>query len=111
MRDGIHERYGRELHIVSAGLLRPLKQVLSSAATILIRDGELELNPAVFAAEVEAFWLDARHLMNDLSDRCGAALVVAAPAGSGFVVIAADDLLECERVAGRREILDSRVCC
>ena len=46
----IHECYERELHIVSSGLLRPLKQVLSAAATILIRDGESELNPAVFAA-------------------------------------------------------------
>jgi len=46
----IHERYERELHIVSTGLLRPLKQVLSAAATILIRDGGAELNPAVFAA-------------------------------------------------------------
>ena len=63
------------------------------------------------ASDVEEFWLDARHLMNDLADRWGAALVVAAPAASGFVVIAAEDVLECERVAGRREILDSRVCC
>jgi energy-coupling factor transporter ATP-binding protein EcfA2 len=46
----IHQRYERELHIVSAGLLRPLKQVLSAAATVLIRDGGTELTPAVFGA-------------------------------------------------------------
>ncbi len=46
----IHQRYERELHIVSDGLLRPLKQVLTAAATIFIRDELQELNSGVFAA-------------------------------------------------------------
>ena len=70
-----------------------------------------EFNMQGRASGVEEFWLDARHLMNDLANQWGAAVVVAAPAASGFVVIGAADLLECERVASQREILDSRVCC
>jgi len=49
--------------------------------------------------------------MNEFADRWGAALIIGGAEGSGFVVIAADDLLECERVAGEMKILDSRVFC
>jgi len=56
------------------------------------------------------FWLDARHLMNELADLWGAAVTVAGPGGEGFVVVAADDLLDCERAVRPCEILDSRVC-
>jgi len=49
--------------------------------------------------------------MNELADKWGAALIIGGTEGSGFVVIAADDLLACERVAGEIKILDSRVFC
>jgi hypothetical protein len=61
-------------------------------------------------SDVTEFWLDARHLMNELADLWGAALTFAGPQGAGFVVVAADDLLECERAVRLCEILDSRVC-
>jgi len=63
----------------------------------------------VRTSAVTEFWLDARH-MNELADLMGAAVTAAGPRGAGFVVVAADDLLDCERAVGRREILDSRVC-
>lgn len=47
----------------------------------------------VRSSDFNVFWLDARHLMG----------------GTGFVVIAGEDLIDCERVVGRREILDSRI--
>lgn len=48
--------------------------------------------------------------MNELADLRGAALIISAPASAGFVVIAGDDLIDCERAVGDLEILDSRVC-
>jgi hypothetical protein len=46
--------------------------------------------------------------MNELADLAGAALVVAASGDEGFIVIAGEDLADCERGAHGREILDSR---
>lgn len=62
------------------------------------------------SSDVNEFWLDATHLMNELADLLGAAVVVAAPGGTGFVVIAGEDVIDCERAVGRREVLDSRIC-
>ena len=53
--------------------------------------------------------LDTRHLMNELSERWGAAVVVAVREGTGFLVLAGNDLESCEQAAGQREILDSRI--
>ena len=64
----------------------------------------------VTTSTVNEFWMDGRHLMNELADLRGAALIISAPASAGFVVIAGDDLIDCERAVGDLEILDSRVC-
>ena len=64
----------------------------------------------VRTSDVTMFWLDARHLMNELADLWGAAVTVTGPGAAGFVVVAADDLLDCERAVPCHEILDSRVC-
>jgi len=45
----IHQRYERDLHVVTQGLLRPLKQMLSAAATVALSGPSSELSPAVFA--------------------------------------------------------------
>lgn len=54
------------------------------------------------------FWVDARHMMNDMSERQGAAIVIAAPEGVGFV--AEEHLEECERVIAAAKILHSQIC-
>ena len=47
--------------------------------------------------------------MNELADRLGAAVVIADPKGSGFAVIAGDDIIDCEQAVGHATILDSRI--
>jgi hypothetical protein len=46
--------------------------------------------------------------MNELADLLGAAVVIAAPGGTGFAVIAGENIIECEKDAGHAAILDSR---
>ncbi len=62
----------------------------------------------VRSSNLREFWFDARHLMNELADLFGAAVVIAAPEGIGFVVIAGDDIIDCEQAVGHATILDSR---
>jgi hypothetical protein len=45
----IHQRYERDLHVVTQGLLRPLKQVLSAAAAIVLDGSAGELSPAALS--------------------------------------------------------------
>jgi len=51
---------------------------------------------------------DAKHLMNELADMVGAALIIPGPGAASFDVIAREDLGDCEREAIDCEILDSR---
>jgi hypothetical protein len=62
----------------------------------------------VRSSDLYEFWFDARHLMNDLADLLGAAVVISAPGGTGFAVIAGDDIIDCEQAVGHATILDSR---
>ena len=64
----------------------------------------------VTTSTVNEFWMDARYLMNELANLRGATLIMSAPRNADFVVIANDDLIDCERAVGDREILDSRIC-
>jgi hypothetical protein len=69
---------------------------------------EKESDVRVRSSDLFEFWIDARHLMNELADLLGAAVVVAGPEGAGFAVIAGDDIIDCEQAVGHAKILESR---